>query len=192
MNNPLAAICIGHSRAVNGRHEGGAVAADGATNEWTYNSALAPLIVSALARQRIAAVIVDAYEGHGYGAAQRWLATHLKELGVILAVELHFNDSDDAGASGHEWLYWHSSAKGKRLAESLSDEFCLGMPEIRMRGAKALGPNDRGAEFLKGTHCPAVICEPFFGSNRSNWSAAVLGRQKIANAIAEGIAEYLD
>jgi len=189
---PAVAICIGHSREVNGRHEGGAVAADGSTNEWAYNSALAPLIVSALARQTIRAVVVDAYEGHGYGAAMRWLATHLKELGVRSAVELHFNDSDDAGAHGHEWLYWHSSPRGKRLAESLSDEFCLGMPGIRRRGAKAKAPGDRGAEFLSGTHCPAVICEPFFGSNRSDWSEATLGRQKIANAIAEGIAEYLD
>lgn len=189
---PLTAICIGHSRKVQGTVEGGAVACDNQTSEWHYNSVLAPLIVAALARQRFPAVIVDAYEGNGYGAAQRWLAGHLKKIGAGLAIELHFNDSDEAGACGHEWLYWHTSAKGRRLAESLSDEFCLGVPAIRMRGAKPKGPGDRGAEFLSGTHCPAVICEPFFGSNRNDWLTAITSRQKIAFAISEGIAEYLD
>jgi len=45
--------------------------------------------------------------------------------------------------------------------------------------------------FLRGTHCPAVICEPFFGSNPGDWQTAKDKKTNIARAIAEGILEYL-
>jgi N-acetylmuramoyl-L-alanine amidase len=185
------ALCIGHSRIIKGRRDGGAVMVDG-TNEWSYNLGLADGILAVLRNHRIQGVVIDRYEGNGYGAAQRWLAAHLKTLAVDGAVELHFNSSDNASATGHEWLYWHSSTRSRSLASNIDAEMALAVPELRTRGIKSKTAADRGAEFLSGTHCPAVIAEPFFGSNPRDCEIAIRKKESIARAIAEGILSWLD
>ena len=185
------AICVGHSRPVNGRPEGGAVSI-GQITEWEYNSTLARLIAADLERYRIKSVIVDHYKGGGgYGTAMRWLAAHLEDLGVDAAIELHFN-SGPAAARGHEWLHWHSSGTGKALADNLDTEMRLQLPPsiLPARGLKPRGTG-RGAEFLRLTHCPAVIAEPFFGSNHQDWNLATHYQGKIALGIANGIDAWL-
>lgn len=189
---PLIALCIGHSRITNGRIEGGAVTHDGSTNEWTWNSGLGELIEKNLHAAGVRSVVVSKYEGSGYTSAQRWVAAHLRSLGATAAIELHFNAADATSASGHEWLYWSTSKRGKALATALSAEFNLSVPEIKARGAKPRFHGDRGAEFLKLTHCPAVIAEPFFGSSESDWRTAQAKRSQIALAIANGILAWLD
>lgn len=186
----LVALCVGHSRKINGRIEGGAVSV-GNVNEHTYNVELANMISALLSENRIDCHIIAEYEGVGYGNAQRWLADEIKCLGADLAIELHFNSASPE-ANGHEWLYYHSSTNGQRLARRLNEEMCYGLPAIKSRGAKPRFAGDRGTEFLRGTHCPAVIAEPFFGSNASDWKLAVEFKAKIARAIVSGILEYLD
>lgn len=164
----------------------------GGANEHAYNLPLGESIVQILIRKKIPAVLVSDYFGASYGAAQRWLAGHLKLIGAIAAVELHFNWDEDLAANGHEWLHWHSSARGKNLAEDLEDEMCLMVPEIKARGVKARTSKNLGSQFLSGTPCPAVIAETFFGSNPRDCSVATLKKERIAEAIAEGIADWLD
>jgi N-acetylmuramoyl-L-alanine amidase len=187
----LVAICIGHSRSVGGRIEGGAVSVDG-ESEWSYNRQLAEMIVDELGQRTIDTVEISKYEGSGYGSAQRWLAKRLKECKATIAIELHFNSADDPKANGHEWLYWNSSKNGKALATSLNDNMRLIVSDIKYRGVKPRFPGDRGAEFLHGTHCPAVICEVGFGSNQNDWDAMVEKKVDIARGIAYGLMEYLD
>jgi N-acetylmuramoyl-L-alanine amidase len=191
MTPPTIAICVGHSRPVNGHPEGGAVSVDG-TQEWTYNKDLAFQINAELTKSRVSSIVISSYDGVGYGAAQRWLAAHLKTLGVQLAIELHFNSSDSPAATGHEWLYWSTSTKSKALADNLHAEMCLALPDIRSRGIQPKTSADRGAEFLRGTHCPAVICEPGFGSNPNDWRTLTLQKSALARAIAQGLLSYLD
>lgn len=191
MKTPLIALCVGHSRKIAGLAEGGAVTHDGTMNEWRWNTGMAELIAKHLHAHSVRSVIVSEYEGAGYGAAMRWLASHLKGLGVTAAIELHFNSADNENATGHEWLYWHRSKAGERLAQFLEQEMNLTGTGIKSRGAKPIHEG-RGAEFLRLTHCPAVIAEPFFGSNPRDWKAARLFRPNIARAIAEGILEFLD
>lgn len=191
MNPPLVALCVGHSRKIHGHPEGGAVSVGG-VSEWTYNRELAAMVQELLAKARVKSRVYDAYQGSGYGSAQQWLASNLRLDGATLAVELHFNAADSPAATGHEWLYWATSKNGQRLAECLSAEMCLGVPQLKTRGIKPKTASDRGAEFLKGTHCPAVIAEPFFGSNPADWQTSVDRKQSIARAIACGILEYLD
>ena len=189
MSGPVC-LCIGHSRLVNGTRDGGAVACGDAMSEWTFNSILAPLIVSELATLRIPAIVIDRYEGTGYGSAMRWLASTIRNQGGRIALELHFNDSDDPQSNGHEWLHWSNSAPSHRLATEISAEMCLQLPAIRRRGVVPIGSADRGGEFLRLTPCPAVICEPFFGSNKSDFQQATSGQLQIARAIAHGIASF--
>lgn len=187
----LAAICVGHSRLVNGHPEGGAVAIDETTSELSYNTALAAMICLELDTLGMASTGIYRYPGNGYGAAQRWLAGELKALGATLAIELHFNSSDSPASNGHEMLYWHASVKGKALAAAIDAQFDSLLPAFRHRPLVAITAQDRGAQFLRGTHCPAVIVESFFGSNAGDWREGMARRATIARAIACGIRDYL-
>lgn len=184
------ALCVGHSRKINGKIEGGAVSV-GRVNEHTYNRELALMIEAQLDGMGIPSFIVASYQGNGYTAAQKWLASHLKEQGATAAIELHFNSADASSATGHEWLFWASSKKGRLLAGELDDSMLEMFPDLNRRGIKPKGSGDRGAEFLKLTHCPAVIAEPFFGSNPEDWKLAVEKKADIALAMATGIRKYL-
>jgi N-acetylmuramoyl-L-alanine amidase len=122
----------------------------------------------------------------------QWLAAHLAERGADAAIELHFNSAGES-ARGHEWLYWKTSKSGKRLADSLDYEMRLQFPPVihPARGIKPRNSLDRGAEFLRRPHCPAIIAEPFFGSNAEDWKLATLHKDKVAIAIANGLAEWV-
>lgn len=184
------ALCVGHSRRIGGRVEGGAVSV-GNVSEHSYNKDLAEKIKHWLDEFGIPSIIVSNYAGSGYTAAQKWLAGYLKEEGVTAAVELHFNSSDNPTATGHEWLFWASSSKGRILAKELDASMLEMFPDFKQRGIKPRGSGDRGAEFLKLTHCPSVIAEPFFGSNREDWEEiAIRKKEDLALAIAMGIRHY--
>ena len=183
------AICTGHSRMVVGRPEGGAVSVGG-VSEWTYNVRLGAMIADEVERYGIQAVEFRIYEGKTYGGAVSWLASQIKAAGCEAAVELHFN-SAGPDATGHEWLHWFTSDRGKSLASNVQSEMSKRVPELRSRGLKAIGGSDeRGAGFLRQTHCPAVIAEPFFGSNASDWAIAEAKKPEISKAIAAGIARF--
>jgi N-acetylmuramoyl-L-alanine amidase len=189
MTEKPIAICVGHSRKKNGKVEGGAASVD-RTSEWQYNVGLASLIRDHLKKHRVPSVIISDYEGPGYGSAMRWLSARIAQEGAAAAIELHFNSSDSKTANGHEWLYWHSSEKGRALAKSIDQEFRFAVPEITCRGTKPRGVGDRGAEFLRATPCPAVICEPGFGSSPWDWGVLLTKKAVIAGAIAEGIMDW--
>jgi len=186
---PLVAIAVGHSRQINGKTEGGAVSV-GKVSEWTYNADLAKRIQEDLSDKGIRSVIYSRYQGNGYTAAQKWLAAQLKDIGATLAIELHFNSSDSPSATGHEWLHYQTSTNGKRLAESLDQSFRVAFPVLRPRGVKS-PESGRGDAFLKLTHCPAIIAEPFFGSNPKDWKMAEDEKGAISASIAQGIVNYL-
>ncbi len=187
----LIALCIGHSRFVNGQRDGGAVAVDHQTSEWQFNSELAAIISSDLGQAGITATTISRYYGNGYVAAQSWLAGELKRLGASAALELHFNDSDDERANGHEVLYWRLSARGKALASMIDHHLDTEIPEIRHRDVVPIGGGDRGAQFLYGTPCPAVIVESFFGSNPSDFGYAYAHKEYLARAISLGISDWV-
>ena len=180
------AVCIGHSRKINGRIDGGAYSPHLKMNERTFNLKVA----EEMKRLDSSIVIIDAYEGAGYSSAMRWLADKIKREECDLAIELHFN-SAHPDAKGHEWLYWHASKRGEWLAWCFRESFSETFPEIFRRGIKACFADSRGADFLRFTHCPALICEPFFGSN--GWDCAVIdkkGHKAVASAYVSALAKY--
>jgi N-acetylmuramoyl-L-alanine amidase len=192
MKSPLIALCVGHSRFIGARRDGGAVSVGG-ISEWDYNLPLAERIASRLSDFRVRSIIVSHYLGGGYSSAMRWLAGHLREIGVAGAIELHFNSASPT-ARGHEWLYWASSPSSRLLAEELDNSMSMQLPPniLPVRGPKPRNSKSRGAEFLRLTHCPAVIAEPFFGSNAEDWHLAATQQNKFVHAIANGIDEWLE
>lgn len=185
------ALCVGHSRRLpSGHPEGGAWTHDGKFSEWKWNQFIARMVAADLQeRHGLAAFLVDDYGERSYGAAMKWLGRELKGLGNIrLAVELHFN-SASATANGHEWLHLPGSVQGRLLATELHTAMMRKFPGIRARGVKT--PMDgRGDAFLRETHCPAVIAEGFFGSNRHDWETIAAHPDRYAAALADGIAAY--
>lgn len=180
----MIAICIGHSRG-----DGGAVGVGG-MNEWHYNRELGQLILADLRDRGFEALLIDRYAQTGYGRAMDQLAGTLKSAGVTCAVELHFNAADSPSATGHEWLHWHASASGRALAQCLDRRMTETFPNHKRRGLRAIEGDDRGGTFLRKTTCPSVICEPFFGTNPTDWKLATEHRRELAQVIADGIDDW--
>lgn len=183
MSKPVkVGVCVGHSRS----GDQGAVSVDG-TTEQRFNNSLAALVCEELRLLGLQAFMASRYEGVGYMGAMKWIAKKLDDAGVTHAVELHFNAANGQ-ARGHEWLHWHRSAGGKKLAAGIHESFRKEFPELPDRGLKPIEGSDRGSGFLSQTRCPAVICEPFFGDNAGDWKVATERKGALAKAIAAGIA----
>lgn len=148
------------------------------------------LIAAKLKESGIASIVIDNYAGSGYGAAMTWLATKLRAEKATVAVELHFNSADETAANGYEYLHWHSSATGKELATRILMAQRAAFKSAKARGVVPIDNSGRGAAFLRLTPCPAVICEPFFGSNKDEWETYSGGKKALASAIAQGIIEW--
>lgn len=181
-----AAICVGHSRP----GDFGATSATG-RSEWAYNAPIAVRIEQLLTNAGVDVLRVDAYQGASYSSAMSWLSDELNRFGADCAIELHFNAADKT-AKGFEHLYWHSSSKGKELADIVhqihSDAF--GGSD---RGIKPKDSSDRGSGFLSGPECPSIICEPFFGDNPDEWERfnSDENQEALANVYAAGIIQFL-
>jgi N-acetylmuramoyl-L-alanine amidase len=182
------AIAIGHSRTIGNHQDGGALSWDGHENELEFNTGLARRIAAELLVLGIPSTIFDHYEGGGYGAAISWLAREIKKAGCTVAVELHFNSAGPL-AHGHEVLYLATSARGKLLAECVNAKLSAHF-QTPDRGVKGLRAGDRGLDVCLRTHCPTILSEPFFGSSKEDWLAMALLPDRLAHAMAEGIAEY--
>ena len=180
----IVGICVGHSRP----NDMGASSVTGVP-EWTFNVRVAVLVKRQLQRFGIDSIIYDEYHGVTYGSAIKWLAHTLQADGVDMAVELHFNAATES-ASGCEMLYYHRSASGKKLASHLQREV-LSEYSTKNRGIKPLKRFARGGAFLVKTKCPAVICEPFFGTNSRDWEIFSSTRTVLANAYARAIKNFL-
>jgi len=184
------AICVGHSRS----GDTGAVSAGG-INEWTYNKKVAEHLKSDLQEYGISSFVVDKYGGSygSYTSAVDWLVKHLKEHKASIAIELHFNASSNAKAEGMEMLYWKTSRIGMTLAEYLLRGCNKYFPLIKNRGTKKKTTGDRGATFLRKTHCPAVIAEPFFGSCwEPDWTTFANNEHILSQALALGVKNWAD
>lgn len=177
----MIGIAIGHSR----HGDQGAVNTSG-VSEHEFNSSLVPMI---LANLRVGALIYDDYKASSYVGAMNYVSRKMREDGVTACVELHFNSAGPT-ATGHEWLYWGTSKGGLKLAQCFDKEMQAAYPELKARGLKPKGRGSRGSMFLRKTPCPAVIAEPFFGSNPSDVALMQSDLSKLAAVIAEGINQY--
>lgn len=186
-DSPYIALCLGHGRD----GDEGNIGAGGVSEE-DYNLPLIEELQAELSKRGIQSVIISHYAGNGYSAAMNWLASELKELGVTAAIEFHYN-AYEGESSGHETLYWESSKRGITLAKSILQALDQEFPDHPSRGIQPKSANDRGALFLSLTHCPAVIAEPFFGDNPTEWArfSSADGVAQLVQAYANGISNWI-
>jgi len=180
-------ICVGHSRA----GDSGALSIS-SRSEWNYNEPVAEMLAEILRSAGVKVHVHDSYPGLDYMGAMKALSNALNSEAPDCAIELHFN-SATPNAKGFEYLYWKTSKKGKRLAETFQRAHRLRSPQQRDRGIKAVEFGQRGSLFLRLPVAPCLICEPFFGSSEEDWRlfGSESGQSKLAEIYAAALTEYL-
>jgi N-acetylmuramoyl-L-alanine amidase len=193
----IIALIAGHNQGT------GAVALNG-QGEWMFNTEVIRELSPMVGNLGHKVLVFHRDPSLGYTAAMSKLAAQIKKRGCDLALELHFNHSSNAKANGFEFLHWFGSKKSTLLAQCLGVAFQLDFPKMKQRGRnrgarsawfhrwnEAKAYTGRGAEFLFKTHCPAVICEPFFGSNADDCKAVQREVKKYALSLSNGLELYL-
>jgi len=179
------ALCVGHSRI----GDKGACSVGG-VNEWCYNKVVADLLQTRLRHQGIQSIVFDDYPSERYSRAMDWLAQSINKEKCDIAIELHFNSYSSTEAEGYEYLHYHTSNNGRRLAECFRKAQSETFKVQKDRGVKAIEPDGRGAGFLRSVPPPAVICEPFFGSCPKEWVLFDSKHSILADVYAQAIVEY--
>ena len=195
------ALCIGHSRRIShgvtpdgqtaSTNDGGAIAADGSTNEWSFWRGVAYKTKAAIEPCRHDVRVYDVYGGRSYTEAMTDVAKQVE--GADLALELHFNAYNGA-ASGREAFYWHSSTAGEDYARRLLDvqgRYLEGEGvSFPMRGAKPGTRDTRGGQFLRKTRPIALLWEPFFGDSEEEWGFYSQNERVLVDILAESFDEW--
>lgn len=158
MSMPKLAVCVGHNKRAKG-----AYSETLRVSEYDFNSRIADEMCLYGGDYGLDVMIFTRNPSNSYHAEMRELCDKVNKWYATAAMELHFN-ADAPRAHGTETLYYHRSDRGKRFAACVQAE-CLSSLGLRDRGIKRRHRTSRGSKFLLFTAMPAIITEPFFGSN---------------------------
>ena len=115
--------------------------------------------------------IFERYDSDGRSYSQRIASVveNVNNWDADLVISFHFNSAGNENAEGYEILTTNYSVSKKYASDLLSwfDNELSG----DNRGNKVLNGRGRGYGFLKPTHMPSMIVEPFFGSSRADWDS---------------------
>lgn len=166
------AIVVGH----NARAQGAVRVTDGRT-EFDWNSELAEMIRDHDKRN---IRIFYRTPGGGYSAEIDRVYAEVDKWGANVSIELHFNGALSPEATGCLMLS-SGSLKSMRLAAALGKRCSalLGNPD---RGIKKVTRHDRGGRSLWQGKAPAVLTEPYFGSNPTECKRASVWMDQLAEA----------
>lgn len=119
-----------------------------------------------------------------YTKRQKAMHKRIDEIGCEVSIELHFNSFHRPEANGNEVLY--CSKGGKKVADIFDEEMDI-LPN-RDRGVKKVSlPDDRGAGFCCRGKSKAIILEPFFGANQTDYIYGGKNRMLLMTAISNGL-----
>lgn len=132
--------------------------------------------------------VIKAIKVHRHPGNYSQLPAKINALKPDLVISLHANGFDGE-ATGTEMLYAEGSERGKRFAGLLQQRVLVALG-LRDRGVKSRVKSDRGAHLLYGVTAPAVIVEPFFIDNNSDFGIANANITNLVNAYVAAIREY--
>lgn len=174
------ALVVGHNPASQG-----AVRATDKRTEYDWNGDLAAAIMAhAPAMYRV----FRRPSGRGYSAEIRETYAAVDAWGASASIELHFNGGA-ASATGTETLS-SGSANSRKLAALIQPAMVVALG-LRDRGILIRGKSERGGASLHAGRAPAVLIEPYFGSNKADCAAADRNYSALSRAIHEACAAYL-
>lgn len=145
--------------------------------EYEYNSEIARLMEKQAEDFQLQLQVFDRNKGllTAYKQVNEWA---LFTPYPACAMELHFNSTTDRSARGAEVLWVSKEAEilaeltQTEVLQALYFNISSGIPPRCNRGAKQLTKGGRGYLNLSLAKVPAVIVEPFFGSNQEDcWRA---------------------
>lgn len=166
------ALVIGH----NSRAQGAVRVTDGRT-EYDWNGELAAMIKD---HDPASIRIFRRTAGLGYSREIDKVYAEVDAWGAGCSVELHFNASANSSARG--CLMLSSGSQGSLGLASALQSACVGVMEGPDRGVVVKGRHERGGRSLWQGRAPAVLTEPFFGSNPSECMRADANMDQLAEA----------
>lgn len=170
------AIVVGH----NANAQGAVRCTDGRT-EYDWNGDLAKMIE---AYDPAHVKIFRRKAGGGYSSEIDRVYAEVDAWGADVSVELHFNGSTNPAANG--CLMLSSGTTGSRALANRIQTLCVAALGNTDRGVRIIGKSDRGGRSLWAGRAPAVMTEPYFGSNKPECEAADARKSALAKAIYEG------
>jgi N-acetylmuramoyl-L-alanine amidase len=175
------AIVIGHNSASQG-----AVRVTDKRSEYDWNGQLAELI---RAHDPASVRVFKRTSAGGYSAEIDRVYAEVDAWGADCSIELHFNASGTASAAGGETLS-SGSTKSLALANGVraAVRAALGNKD---RGVKVVSRTDRGGRSLWQGRAPAVLAEPYFGSNAGDCEAASKHMDELAEAYYRAAVAFL-
>ena len=155
--------------------------------EFDYNSKVAKEL------KRLNPHMYDVFEHdtykYGYTKMVQKVSDKINQGKYDLVIELHYNAASPS-ANGCETLYYFSSQKGREYAIKFSAGIAGGM-KVHNRGIRALvNSGDRGFQAVFTPKPPALILEPFFGTNAMDCSKFA-NRENVYAAVINAIVEEL-
>lgn len=117
------------------------------------------------------------------------LPDDINKLQVDFCISLHCNAAPASHSgrwNGTETLYYHTSKRGKSMAEILQKNI-VGVLEFRDRGILPRRTEDRGGYILRYVDSPCIIAEPFFIDNDSAYKTVMDRYDKFVQAYAYSI-----
>jgi N-acetylmuramoyl-L-alanine amidase len=189
MDKKLALI-VGHNSKAKG-----AVRVDTGESEYDFNRRVAGIAME-YARQNypgLHVVKILRAPSDSVGDEIRTAYARADALGVDATIELHFNSHGSKSARGRETLYSDTDA-GLFLAIEIQMLTGAAFPELRDRGLKEVMSGERGWLSLTSGRAPAVIVEPFFGSNQGDceMTKGPDAERRLAAAWIDAAADFLE
>jgi N-acetylmuramoyl-L-alanine amidase len=185
------AVVVGHNSVSQGAIRKGQLSlnlsdgtapSDVGVTEFAWNSDLANIMAEHADFFDIDMRIFKRTDGGGYRNEIARVYAEVDNWGADASIELHFNSADDPTATGSEVLS-SGTALSLRLAAEVQNEIVATL-NTRDRGVKTLREQDRGGGSLFSGKAPAILVEPFFGSNKADLSATDEQSEKVALAKA--------
>jgi N-acetylmuramoyl-L-alanine amidase len=156
-------------------------------SEYQFSSQINKEVVNILSTSQINSFIVDASQIQPYNSSLNYKAFFVDDQKPDIAIETHFNSSDNKKASGFEVLYSKGRETSKQLAICMVEGLKKYLPFL-IRRENGLFEVDN-IYLLKSVNCPIVITESLFLSNPFEQQYLLFPNaiKILSNAIAEGI-----
>ena len=175
------ALIIGH----NSRAKGAVRVTDG-VSEYDYYTKFAEELAALTPDQY---VILKRQPSSGYSTEIDKVYGEANALHVSATVELHFNASASASATGTEVLT-SGTRNSMILCNSLQEKLTQAL-RLKSRGVKQVTKQQRGGRSLWAGYSPAALIEPFFGSNRHDCETVDKLRHEFLHAVHDACTTFL-
>jgi hypothetical protein len=185
---PRLAVVVGHNASAKGASATSPIG----RSEFEFNNVVADRMLLEAAHYNLTTRKFNRTRHSSYADEIRSVYDEVADWKADCVLELHFN-ALDARATGTEMLFLDGAKGGRSLAANLVSEVGE-LLRLKVRHGDGLVPLSRGMRgysSVAALSVPTVLCEPFFGSNPSDCTAAaVAGEDGLARAYLRAVRDW--